>query len=113
MANISMLYKPQPRPPKITPPSSILNRAIPPPSGEMLECMQFTDPLEDAVVATDQRELFVTPRRTSLPSSISMPGKSGFPACSAHWDKTMAATSRIIMAPKIIHPCLFLPIMTP
>ena len=79
----------------------------------MLECMQFTDPLEDAVVATDQRELFVTPRRTSLPSSISMPGKSRFPACSAHWDKTMAATSRIIMAPKIIHPCLFLPIMTP
>ena len=113
MANISMPYRPQPRPPKITSPSSMLNRAMPPPSGDMLQCMQFTEPLEEAVVATDQRELFVTPRRTSLPSSISMPGNSGLPACSAHWDSPIVVTSRSIMAPKMIQPCFFFPIITP
>ena len=86
---------------------------MPPPSGDMLQCMQFTEPLEEAVVATDQRELFVTPRRTSLPSSISMPGNSGFPVCSAHWESPMVVTSRSIMAPKMIQPCLFFPIITP
>ena len=76
MANISMPYRPLPTPPNTTSPSCMSHIGTAPPSGVKEPCMEFTEPLEAAVVALAQRAEFAMPKRVSLPSMLP-------PACSA------------------------------
>ena len=59
---------PAPTPPKIISPIIMLNKATPPPIGERLECMAFTEPLDAAVVDSIHKILLATPSLDSLPS---------------------------------------------
>ena len=68
MTNASMPYRPEPTPPKMTSPSLMSHIGTSPPSGVNESCIEFTEPLEAAVVAVAQMAELTGPKRTSLPS---------------------------------------------
>ena len=93
IANISNPYSPLPTPPNTTSPSCISHIGTSPPNGVNEPCIEFTEPLEAAVVAADQSAEFAMPKRTSLPSMLppdcssdaawSTDTRWGLPVCSA------------------------------
>ena len=83
--------------PTPTPPNMALiimsSMKIPPDNGVWLSCMEFTEPLEVAVVDTPHREEATGPNRTSFPSifavcSSPMSANRGFPITS--WEADIA-----------------------
>ena len=58
IANISMPYRPEPTPPKITSPSCISHIGTRPPSGVNESCIELTEPFDAAVVAVAQSAEF-------------------------------------------------------
>ena len=70
IANISMPYRPEPTPPKITSPSWISHIGTSPPSGVNESCIALTEPFDAAVVAVAQSAELAMPKRTSLPSML-------------------------------------------
>ena len=69
-AKMSMPYRPEPTPPKITSPNCISNSGTAPPSGVNESCIALTAPHDAAVVAQAQSAEFVIPKRVSLPSML-------------------------------------------
>ena len=88
IAKISMPYRPEPTPPKITSPSCISNSGTRPPSGVNESCIALTAPLEAAVVAAANSAECAMPKRDSLPSMLP-------PDCSAlaAWSTPSAASA--------------------
>ncbi len=70
MTNSSMPYMPEPTPPTMISPSSILISGIMPPSAVKESCMAFTAPHDAAVVMTANSAEAAMPKRVSLPSML-------------------------------------------
>ena len=73
---ISRPLRPTPTPPGLTSPSIMWVIAIPPPSGVMLSCIEFTDPFDVPVVVAAHSPEAPVPKRTSLPSRLPPPASS-------------------------------------
>src|SRR5271166_4996887 len=67
---MSMVYRPDPTPPKITSPNSMLSRGINPAIGVNESCMEMTAPQPVAVVMLQNRAELNGPKRVSFPSIL-------------------------------------------
>ena len=96
-----------------------------PPSGVKESCIEFTEPLEAAVVAVAHRAELVMPKRTSFPSMFppgcvaeptwSAPAfvSAGLPDCSAPTHTASITTKRIVIVASNAQPWRVSPISTP
>ncbi|KTC80332.1 hypothetical protein Lche_2352 [Legionella cherrii] len=70
ITSINIPYSPEPTPPKLTSPKCIIHKGTNPPRGVNESSMEFTEPLEAAVVAVVQIAELTIPKRVSLPSIL-------------------------------------------
>ena len=122
---MSMVYRPEPTPPKTTSPSCISNICTNPPGGINESCIELTAPQDVTVVTTENNADGTTPNLISLPS-IFPPGwrevefwsipngvNAGLPFISDQMVIPTSGTKIIVIAIRMAIPFLADPIILP